>query len=358
MMNPQSQEQLERPNHKGRRGCWFYIKRGMKGFSLIILILIVVGIAYQSIATEIDNRTYSPRGQRYDVNGHQMHIVCMGEGSPAVILQAGASAESLWWYRVQHQLAEHTHVCAFDRPGMGWSQPASTPRDPVTQAREVHLLLEQAGIEAPYIMAGHSFGAIWTRIYASEYPEDISGIVLVDTAIVTPKQFDSKSDYQQWQTTFNLIHVPLWTMSRTGLARLLFSSQFINAGYPTDISAELAALYSRNQTFDAYYAEYIPVFSQIQEASSNAEHLDVPMIVLWAGIPTGVFSSDEAREAFYESYYVTQKEIEGYSSNAVTRTIEGSNHVSILGNEAFARQVTSAILDVIRAGQTDEPLSP
>jgi hypothetical protein len=85
-------------------------------FGIVLVTLVLLGVAYQTIAIELDKRNYAPRGQLYTVNGHQMHMVCMGEGSPAVVLQAGGLADSLWWYRVQNQLAEHTRVCALTVP--------------------------------------------------------------------------------------------------------------------------------------------------------------------------------------------------------------------------------------------------
>jgi pimeloyl-ACP methyl ester carboxylesterase len=155
----------------------------------------LLGAAYQTSAAETDKRTCSPRGQLYTVNGHQMHLGCMGEGSPAVILQSGATAESLWWYRVQNQLAQHTRVCAYDRAGLGFSEPTPEPRDGVTIAGELHALLEQAGVLAPYIMAGHSFGAVWTRIFAAQYLQEVAGIVLVGSTFVP-----GQSDVAGWKT--------------------------------------------------------------------------------------------------------------------------------------------------------------
>jgi hypothetical protein len=192
----------EQPNHERKRGCFFYVKRGLKWFGIVLVTLVLLGVAYQTIAIELDKRNYAPRGQLYTVNGHQMHMVCMGEGSPVVVLQAGGLADSLWWYRVQNQLAEHTRVCTFARPGMGWSEPVEGPRDALTIDVELHALLEQAGIPAPYVMAGHSHGAVLTRIYAAEYPEEVVGIVLVDSSILIPKHFANQSEFDEWKSSF------------------------------------------------------------------------------------------------------------------------------------------------------------
>jgi hypothetical protein len=93
--------------------------------------LVVIGAAYQVIATEIDRRNFPPPGQLVDVGGYQMHLYCTGEGDPTVILDAGHPLGVSSWAWVQPELAKATRVCAYDRAGLGWSDPAppNTPRD-------------------------------------------------------------------------------------------------------------------------------------------------------------------------------------------------------------------------------------
>jgi pimeloyl-ACP methyl ester carboxylesterase len=319
------------------------IGRGLKWLGIVLIALVVLGVAYQTIATEIDRRTYSPRGQLYTVNGHQMHIVCMGEGSPTVILQSGATAEALWWYWVQHQLAQHTRVCAYDRSGLGFSESTSGLRDGLAIVGELHALLEQAGIPRPYVMAGHSFGAVWARIYAAQYPEQVAGIVLVDSTFL-PEQ----SDVAGWKSLNDVIQVPLWAMWRTGLGRLTGSAAFLQIGYPPEVAREIAAMQSRNQTFDITYVETIHAIEPLSVESAAAEDLgDLPMIVLWAS------ESDTAGERLAAH----RERLAAVSSNSVTRMIERANHGSILGNEQYAQQVSDAILDVVEAAQTGQPLA-
>jgi pimeloyl-ACP methyl ester carboxylesterase len=334
-----------------RRGCLFTIGRVLKWFGIVLIALIVLGMAYQTIATELDKRNYSPRGQLYTVNGHQMHMICMGEGSPAVILQAGASAESLWWYRVQNQLAEHTQVCAFDRPGMGWSEPVDGSRDALTIDAELHALVEEAGIAAPYVVVGHSYGSILTRVFAAQYPDEVAGIVLVDSQLVTPKHFASQSEVDQNRSYWDTVGAIGSVMTRIGLTRLNSPGPFQSAGYPAEIVPELTGLQARNQVFDAYYAENGPAFVALQEASAAAEDLgDLPVAVLWA-------SDTYGRNQRIPNLTALTEELSTYSSNTVTRFVEGADHGSILGNEQYAQQVTDAILDVIEATQTGEPLA-
>ena len=340
------------PRAPHRRGCLFLVRRGLLILVIGLVGLILLGVAYQAVATELDKSGYSPRGQLYPVNGHLMHLVCMGEGSPTVVLQAGGVAESLWWYRVQNQVAAHTRVCAFDRPGLGWSEPVSGPRDPLTIDAELHTLLEQASVPGPYVMAGHSWGAVLTRIYAAQYPDEVAGIVLVDSSILIPKHFASQDEFDQWKTQWDGAQLVASVTTRIGLTRLIQPSLFQQWGYPPDIVPEMAALQSRNQVFDTDIAEFVTAMEALTEASAAAEDLgDFPMAVLWA-------TEDWiAYDAYIESAPALRAEISTYSSNNVTRSVEGSNHGSILGNEAYAQQVSDAILDVIATAETGAPLA-
>ncbi|MFN8420656.1 MAG: alpha/beta hydrolase [Anaerolineae bacterium] len=331
-----------------KRGCLSIIGRGVKWTLIIAIALGLLGVGYQTIASARDREAYSPRGQLYNVNGHQMHLICMGEGAPTVILQGGASAESLWWYRVQHGLATSTRVCAYDRPGMGWSETVSGMRDGVTIASELHALLEVAQISPPYVMVGHSFGAVWARIYAAQYPDQVTGVVLVDSTFLQPERFGNQSEFDQWKLFWGGIQIPLWMATQTGVTRLSAPGDFAKAGYPAELLPELVALRAQNQVFDAYYAETIHAAAALREQAFAAKGLgSLPLMILWAGqSPSAIAQFSTLRD-----------EMAAYSTDSMTRTIEGADHLSLLGNDTYAQQVITAILEVVEAAKTNTPLT-
>jgi pimeloyl-ACP methyl ester carboxylesterase len=151
---------------------------GLAGlFSIIILILLVAPIAAMSAPQ-------SP-GRLVDVGGGvgiNMHIYCTGEGSPTVVLNAGANGGTMSWAKVQEQVSNHTKVCSYDRAGMGWSEEGPKPRTFMRIADELHALLQAAGDEGPYVLVGHSVGAHTIRFFEQKYPAHVAGIVLVDPA--------------------------------------------------------------------------------------------------------------------------------------------------------------------------------
>jgi pimeloyl-ACP methyl ester carboxylesterase len=117
-----------------------------------------------------------------DVGGYRLHLYCTGEGSPTVILEAGGGNPWLSWYQVQPQVAQFTRVCSYDRAGLGWSDPSPKPRTTKVIADELHTLLHNAGITAPFVLVGHSLGGLDARMFASQYPSEAVGMVLVDSS--------------------------------------------------------------------------------------------------------------------------------------------------------------------------------
>ena len=120
-------------------------------------------------------------GQRVDIGGYSLSIRCQGRGSPTVLLDAGLGGTAIDWTRVQSDLARNTQVCAYDRAGYGDSDPGPAPRSSSRIAAELRTLLERARIRPPYLLVGHSFGGYNMRLFASLYPQDTVGLVLVDT---------------------------------------------------------------------------------------------------------------------------------------------------------------------------------
>jgi pimeloyl-ACP methyl ester carboxylesterase len=151
--------------------------------AIILIVILLAGATYQGVATALERRKYPHPGSLIDVGGHQLHIYCTGEGSPAVILEASASGMSAAWGLVQPQVAERTQVCSYDRAGLGWSEAGDRPYDPGRVPDELHALLRAAGVSPPYVLSGHSLGASFMRVFASRYAGEIAALVEIDPAV-------------------------------------------------------------------------------------------------------------------------------------------------------------------------------
>ena len=136
----------------------------------------------QSINVKMSEFTdLSPLGQMIDVGGYKLHLYSTGSGGPAVIIDSGLGGISSDWGLVQPEIAKFTQVVSYDRAGIGWSESGPLPRTSQQIVQELHTLLNNAHIPAPYILVGHSFGGGNIQLYAAAYPDEVFGIVLVDS---------------------------------------------------------------------------------------------------------------------------------------------------------------------------------
>src|SRR6266581_4367311 len=171
---------------RSRKGRIVVRRIGWAVLALVILLVlaVVAGVVYQGITSAVDASMYPPPGRLVDVSGYRLHIHCTGSGGPgpAIILDAGNGGSSLDWSLVQPGVATFTRVCSYDRAGYGWSESGPTPRSSGRIVRELHTLLVNTGVPGPYVLVGHSFGGLNMRLYAYTYPQEVAGLVLVDSS--------------------------------------------------------------------------------------------------------------------------------------------------------------------------------
>ena len=144
--------------------------------------LIVTGIILAGLITRFLTPKPSPTGELVDVGGFELHINATGErnNKPTLVLEAGAGAPGEYYHWISEGLKDSLRVVRYDRAGIGYSELANTPRHPETVARELHKLLELSGESPPYLMAGHSYGGHYIRIFTELYPEEVAGMVFLD----------------------------------------------------------------------------------------------------------------------------------------------------------------------------------
>jgi pimeloyl-ACP methyl ester carboxylesterase len=322
-----------------RLGSW--IRRGLVWMIAGLLALTIIGAVYQVIATQIDQRTYSPPGEMVDVGTHSLHINCVGQGSPTVILEAANGGMSAHWVRVQQQVAETTRVCAYDRAGLGWSEPGAEPRDARQISSELHTLLANAGIEGPYVLVGHSYGGLYARMYAARYSDEVVGVVLVDSS--HPEQFtrspEGRAMYEQTRRLTTI--VPFFT--RLGVIRL--TNYFpAHPSLPPQQHAQIEAFNSSTQHLVTTTEEFRATPETTAQVLSMGGLGDKPLAVISAGTQP-------------PDWLEMQDELASLSPNSIHRVVNGATHESLLYERRDA-QVTSAAIDqVVEAARTDQPLT-
>jgi pimeloyl-ACP methyl ester carboxylesterase len=152
-------------------------------WSLAVLALLVgAALSVEAIVDARDRVRFPPPGQMVDVGGRGLHLLCKGNASgPTVIIEQGAGSPSIVWWPVQNQIASFARVCTYDRAGYLWSDSAARTRSLEDRVADLHVMLVGGNVPGPYIMVGHSFGGPLIRLFARMYPEEVAGMVLVDT---------------------------------------------------------------------------------------------------------------------------------------------------------------------------------
>ena len=145
---------------------------------LVMAIIFSAALAQRSVAQNSDQA----KEMLVDIGGHKLNVRCVGPlgKGPTIILEAGGGGSSRGWSRVQDLLASRVRSCAYDRAGLGRSEPGPGPRTMRQEVFELHLLLEAAKIAPPYVLVGQSIGGLLVRLYTEFYGEDVVGVVLVD----------------------------------------------------------------------------------------------------------------------------------------------------------------------------------
>src|SRR2546428_3455024 len=128
------------------------IKAALKTLAVLIVMALIAGVIYEQLGERRDRQRLPQIGQSIDIGGRTLNIYCSGEGSPAIILDTGASEPGYSWSNIQPELAKFTRACWYDRAGEGWSDRGPYPRTSAAIANDLHELLHRAGIPPPYVL--------------------------------------------------------------------------------------------------------------------------------------------------------------------------------------------------------------
>jgi pimeloyl-ACP methyl ester carboxylesterase len=314
---------------------------------MILVGLLVTGAVYQAVATRRDKHRFPPPGQLVDVGGHHLHLNVKGEakGSPTIILEAGMASISSNWGWVQRELAKTTRVVAYDRASLGWSDVGEKPLDAAKSARELHKALEQAGIQAPYVLAGHSYGGLVVRMFTDLYPDEVVGIVLVDSS--HPDQWVHIPASKGGQTVAIGNRVTAF-IARFGVMRLFHLEESFIKGLPEREYAEMRAYLSTPDGWRAG-ADGLIAWRDLSQQQVNAAHSlgNLPLFVL----------SVTEQDRYADVLTNLQAELPKLSTNSKHVTVEGATHYTLVSMQNYAVVVSDAISEVINAVHTGKALS-
>lgn len=125
-----------------------------------------------------------------------VEYIKVGQGAPAVVFENGLGGRLEWWAKILPEVAKETQVFAYNRPGVGASGKSTTPRDGDHVVEELRQTLRASRVAPPYVLVGHSLGGLYVQLYARRYPNEVAGLVLVDST--HPEQLKGAGAPENW----------------------------------------------------------------------------------------------------------------------------------------------------------------
>ena len=305
---------------------------------ICVLALASIGATYGNIVRADDLDSYAAPGKLYDVGGHRLHLDCRGHGSPTVVLSNGLGGVSAGWARITGPVAATTRVCAYDRAGQGWSDDTASPQDGVQSAEDLHTLLAKAGEHGPYVLVGHSTGGTYAMTYAARYPEQVAGLVLLDSS--SPEQFTRMPAFPGQYAMMRRAYALMPTLSRLGLGQVPTTSHL-----PAADAARVTAITSAPQAYRNQRDEVSVIPEVFAQAQALTTVKDRPLAVLTAS----------ATSTGTDGWVGAQDQLAALSPNSVHRTVD-SSHPGLLEDVRPAAESVRAITEVVSSVRTDTPL--
>ena len=332
--------------------------------SLILTTTPTTSAVAQSAATEVSD-SLSPPGSLIDIGGYRLHLHCTGTtspGHPTVVLSAGDGDFAVDWGLVQPAVAESTRVCSYDRAGAGWSVPGPEPRTLRQEAAELRQLLANAGEKPPYVVVGHSVGALVVRIFQEAWPDSVVGIVLVD-----PTHEDGRLGYRGKLVRLRTLATgrpipPVHTLNQSPPIRA--TGQALSACRQSASAATIQAPFDKLPALDQQYhlwilrhpaclaeqEDYLPdeLAALYARRQTTPQPLGaVPLVVVAAvpgGSPPGVSLDDWRREKADHMSDLAHLSSRG---RVVTDTLSG-HHVQLDDPQVVIRAIREVVAVALR----------
>jgi steroid delta-isomerase-like uncharacterized protein len=292
-------------------------------------------------------------GRLVDVGGHRLHLHCLGEGGPMVVIDAGVGGWSIFYRGIQERVAAETRTCAYDRAGLGWSEPGPAPRTSARMAEELHALLDGAGLEPPFVLVGHSLGGYNARLFADRYPAEVAGVVLAESA-----------HEEQWERLPRQARelIPAAADGYRGAAEAARVGA-LPAGsvppWPFPERAELGAAYEAEmaspETYEAMAAEMAASIESAAEVAGTGDLGGRPLAVVTARNSFAAFEGTGIPIApANEAWLAMQAELVGLSTVGVQFWSDGDHRI----HRTDPDLVVEAILHVVRAARETARVDP
>jgi pimeloyl-ACP methyl ester carboxylesterase len=294
----------------------------------------------------------------------RIHLFCLGNGLPTVILTAGLGDWAAIWGNVQAPIALKTRVCAWDRAGFGYSDPSSAPQDVGHTTADLEAALKNSGIDGPYVLVGHSMGGYESLLFADRHPSQVLGMVLIDpsfpdqsrrTRLVAPKFSAFSHKYLDQQVaTLKKCAAELKSGRLTTESPDPDKCFDYEPSYPPELKAALIQL-DKNPARLRTEASLFDQFPRSSLIVVNPErnYRSMPIRILTASdelLPPDT-PADVAAEApsFEVEWRRAHDAMAALSTDGINTTVEGSDHYIQNLKPAVVISTVDEVIDKVRA---------
>ncbi|MES2626233.1 MAG: alpha/beta hydrolase [Pseudomonadota bacterium] len=309
----------------------------------LLIIALIVGRIYEVMAEARDDKRLPPPGQLYDVDGHVMHMHCQGQGSPTIVVEQGNGAQSLGWSEVNEGLSHVSRTCAYDRAGMGYSEPVRGPASASDIAQNLQKLLVAAEINDDLVLVGWSAGGIYQREFYRQFPERVKGMVLVDSAHeqqterLPPAGDDASLDADK----FYQVLAPFGAVRLSGLVE----QQFSNSTFSAPIRDRLININLKSHMHRTLLNESEGFDAELAQLRTPPALNNLPLIVIAEGKPDTAFMQENL-----PIWNELQQELKGLSSNSRLVVAENSPHEIHRYQPGLIVESVSEVVTAVRNG--------
>jgi len=307
-----------------------------KAIGWLIALIILAGLSFKLLAP----KAQIP-GKLLEIDGFKLHINPTGEKSskPSLIIETGQALPSEHYHWLSEGLKDSMRVIRYDRAGIAYSDLSNTPRDPKTIAQELHTLLEKSGESPPYILAGHSFGGLFIRVYAQLYPDEVEGLIFLDSSHPDQRERLKRPESPDVSWILNSMAV-LGDLGVLGLLDRMYGSIFFVDEFPEEVNNRFFD-YTLNGKYLRAYREEMNWSKAVYDQSRETRDFgSLPIRVFTAGKK---YNGEEANPDWVQ----LQREISELSTDGQHTILDG-HHNSVYTSKKNADIICEEILKLIR----------
>jgi len=268
-----------------------------------------------------------PAEQMVSIGTHRLQIHRQGTGTPVVVIDSGITDQLDKLQALQASVSRVTQVITYNRAGYGQSEAGPLPRDAGREADELKMLLEKASVPGPYVLVGHSLGALNVQVFAARYPDDVAGMVLLDPP---PLSFLLGQEYKDLVPMAGAMTAE-WQAVADSAAKSDNPEERARSAFFRMIASEHREMFGAT----ARQAAGIPTFA------------DMLFLVMAAGKPNPAFG--DAAEAYQEYWIGQSRDLATKSTKGKFMLAEGSAHYLYLDAPDFVTKSIVSVVDEVRA---------